>query len=82
MTDSVLLLVFAILLFGLGLFVIFELMEAQAQSRAMDEAERKWWAERAKARGLMPTGDDSSLIDDFNSTLPEQREHDGGPKAA
>ena len=83
MTDSILLFALAVFCFGLGLFVVFELIEAQAQSRAMDEATRKWWRERAEYRAAKPpTLTDSSLIDDYNSSLPEQREHDGGDRAA
>jgi len=85
MTDSILLFSVAVLCFGLGLFVIFELLEAAAQSRAMDEATRKWWAERAAYRAQNPPElSDSSLIDDYNSALPEPRQarEDSGPKAA
>ena len=83
MTESVLLFAVAALCFGLGLFVILEIMEAQALSRAFDEAERKWWAERAEYRAANPPElSDSSLIDDYNSALPAQAEQGSGPKAA
>lgn len=77
MTDSVLLFGLAVFCFGLGLFVVFELMEAQAQSRAMDEATRKWWRERAEYRAANPPTlhDESSLEDDYNSVLPTGSDH-------
>ena len=77
MTDSVLLFALAVFCFGLGLFVIFELMEAAAQSRAMDEATRKWWEERAAYREANPPQltDESSLEDDYNSVLPTGSDH-------
>lgn len=82
MTNTILLFSLAVLCFGLGLFVIFELLEAAAQSRAMDEATRKWWAERAQYRRENPPElTDSSLIDDSNTVLPDTFK-DGGPKAA
>lgn len=75
MTDSVLLFALAVFCFGLGLFVVFELIEAQAQSRAMDEATRKWCAERAAYREANPPQltDESSLEDDYNSILPDRK---------
>ena len=74
---------FAVLLFGLGLYIIFRICDISAQC-AQEEAEiRKWWADRAQYRADNPPElSDSSLIDDYNSTLPEQRGQDRGPKAA
>ena len=86
MTESYILFAFAVLLFGLGLYLIFRLADLSAQSAqsAHEAAEiERWWRERAEYRAANPPElSDSSLIDDYNSTLPEQREHDGGDRAA
>jgi len=60
MTDSILLFALAVLCFGIGLFAVLELIEAQTQSREMDEAERRWWAERAAYRAAKPPDESSS----------------------
>ena len=76
---------FAVLLFGLGLYIIFRICDISAQSaREAAEIER-WWRERAEYRAANPPElSDSSLIDDYNSALPEPRQarEDSGPKAA
>lgn len=75
---------FAVLLFGLGLYVIFRLADLSAQS-AHEAAEiERWWRERAEYRTANPPTlhDESSLEDDCNSILPAEQSHDRGPKAA
>ncbi len=81
MTDSMLLLALATLCFGIGLWVIFELLDSAARTREFDRLEREWWEARRKSRETPPEMSDSSLIDDYNSTLPREG-NDGGPKAA
>ena len=75
----------AVLLFGMGLYIIFRICDISAQSaREAAEIER-WWRERAEYRAANPPElSDSSLIDDYNSALPEPRQarQDSGPKAA
>ena len=73
----------AVLLFGLGLYVILRIADLSAQSAyEADEIER-WWRERAEYRKANPPElSDSSLIDDYNSILPERQQNDGGDRAA
>ena len=72
----------AVLLFGMGLYIIFRICDISAQcAREAAEIER-WWRDRAQYRADNPPElSDSSLIDDYNSALPEQNT-DGGPEAA
>lgn len=82
MTDTILLFALAVLCFGIGLFAVFELIEAQRQSRDEDEAMRKWWADRAAYREANPPAlSDSPLVDDVNRALPDEFK-DGGDRAA
>lgn len=65
----------AVLLFGLGLYVIFRIADLSAQSaREAAEIER-WWRERAEYRAANPPmlHDESSLEDDYNSVLPDRK---------
>ena len=75
---------FAVLLFGLGLYVIFRICEISAQCAAEEAEIRKWRGERAEFRAANPPTlhDESSLEDDYNSILPAEQSHDRGPKAA
>ena len=72
----------AVLLFGLGLYIIFRICDISAQC-AQEEAEiRKWWADRAQYRADNPPElSDSPLVDDVNRALPDEFK-DGGDRAA
>ncbi len=78
MTDSMLLLALATLLFGIGLWVIFELLDSAARTREFDRLEREWWEARRKSRETPPEMSDSPLVDDVN----QNQSKDGGDRAA
>jgi len=65
----------AVLLFGLGLYVIFRVADLSAQSAHESEEIERWWRERAEYRAANPPTlhDESSLEDDYNSVLPDRK---------
>lgn len=65
----------AVLLFGLGLYVIFRIADLSAQSAHESEEIERWWRERAEYRKANPPmlHDESSLEDDYNSVLPDRK---------
>lgn len=67
----------AVLLFGLGLYVIFRVADLSAQSAHEAAEAERWWRERAEYRASHPPTlhDESSLEDDFNSVLPSGSDH-------
>ena len=65
----------AVLLFGLGLYIVLRIADLSAQSAHESEEIERWWRERAEYRAANPPTlhDESSLEDDYNSVLPDRK---------